>query len=33
MSLPTAIVTATGMVCGTILLVVLASFIWATMHR
>lgn len=33
MSLPTAIVTATGMVCGTVLLVVVASFIWAATHR
>jgi hypothetical protein len=33
MSLPTAIVTATGMICGTVLLVVLVSFIWAATHR
>jgi hypothetical protein len=32
MSLPTAIVIATGMICGTVLLVVLASFLWATHH-
>ena len=33
MSLPIAIVIATGMLCGTVLLVVLASFLWAAKHR
>jgi hypothetical protein len=33
MSLPTAIVVAVGMICGTTLLVVLAAFIWATTHH
>jgi hypothetical protein len=33
MSLPTAIVIATGMICGTVLLVVLVSFLWAANHH
>lgn len=33
MTLPTAIVIATGMICGTVLLVVIAAFIWAATHR
>jgi hypothetical protein len=33
MTLPNAIVVATGMICGTVLLVVIASFIWAATHR
>jgi hypothetical protein len=33
MTLPTAIVVATGMICGTVLLVVIASFIWAVTHH
>jgi hypothetical protein len=34
MTVPTAIVIATGMTCGTVLLVVIASFVWvATHHR
>jgi hypothetical protein len=33
MSLPTSIVVATGMICGTVLLVVLASFLWVMTRR
>jgi hypothetical protein len=33
MSLPTAIVTATGMVCGTALLLFIISMIWVATHR
>jgi hypothetical protein len=33
MSLPTAIVLATGMICGTVLLVVFVSLFWATRHH
>jgi hypothetical protein len=33
MSLPTAIVTATGMACGTVLVVVIVAIIWATTHN
>jgi hypothetical protein len=33
MSLPTAIVTATGMVCGTVLIVITVAIIWATTHN
>jgi hypothetical protein len=33
MSLPTAIVMATAMICGTVLIVVIAAFIWASTHR
>ena len=33
MSLPVAIVSATAMVCGTTLIIVLAAFLWASTHR
>jgi hypothetical protein len=33
MSLPFAIVLATGMICATVLIVVAASFAWAARHR
>jgi len=33
MSLPTAIVVATAMVCGTTLIVVVIAIIWATTHH
>jgi hypothetical protein len=33
MNLPTAIVTATGMLCGTALLLVVMAMIWMTLHR
>jgi hypothetical protein len=33
MSLPTAIVTATGMLCGTALVLFAVSLIWMATHR
>ncbi len=33
MSLPTAIVVATGMICGTVLLLVLVSLLWMARRR
>lgn len=33
MSLGFAIVLATGMICATVLIVVAASFVWASRHR
>jgi hypothetical protein len=33
MTLPTAIVVATGMTCGTVLLVVIGAFLWAATHH
>jgi len=33
MSLPTAIVVATAMICFTVLAVVVAAFVWASTHR
>lgn len=33
MTLPTAIVVATGMICGTVLLLVLVSLLWMARHE
>jgi hypothetical protein len=33
MTLPVAIVLATAMVCATVLIVVVASFVWAARHH
>jgi hypothetical protein len=33
MSLPTALVVATAMICFTVLVVVVTAFVWASTHR